>query len=315
MCLWYSFPRASSLGYLEGVGFRRRSDPPLNIDGVAAVRGEDAPAVPLLPSLVAWPSSRRGTPPAILPPNIDGVAIVRGEDAPPVLSAEPWLVAIFGEGDAAGDTPPNICGWRSSGGRMRLRSSSHRASSRGHLQEGGCRRQSSPQILQRGGRPGGGCASGPLPAEPRCVAIFREGNAAGDPPPKKQRRGRPEGRPEGGRASAPPPAEPRHVAILREEDVAGNPPPQYLRRGGRPGGGCISGPPPAEPRRVAIFWEGDADRSAAGCASGTPPAEPRPVAIPREGDANGDPPAEPLRAAVVWGEDAQLAFLLPNLVT
>ena len=239
-----------------------------------------------------------------------------------------------------------------SGVRMRLRSS---PPSLGSLPSSGRGMPPAilPPIFVGGGRPGEECASGLPPIGPRRVAIFRKGDAAGNPHPKFYSVVVVQGEdappvlfplnlvawPSLGKGTPPAilPQKNSVVVVLRvvlreEEPPLLLPPnlvtwpssgrrtlpaipPQYLRRGGRPGGGCISGPPPAEPRRVAIFWEGDADRSAAGCASGTPPAEPRPVAIPREGDANGDPPAEPLRAAVVWGEDAQLAFLLPNLVT
>ena len=48
---------------------------------------------------------------------------------------------------------------------------------------GGRRRRSSPQNLRRGGRPKGGCASGPPSSEPRRVAFVRESDAAIDPPP------------------------------------------------------------------------------------------------------------------------------------
>jgi len=72
--------------------------------------------------------------------------------------------------------------WRSSGGRTRLRFSSLQISL-DHLQGGGRHRRSSPKCLQRGGRLKGGCAFGPPPAESCHVAIFRVGDAAGDPPP------------------------------------------------------------------------------------------------------------------------------------
>ena len=173
----------SSRGLRQGE--RPAIDPPPDIYRVAVVWGEDAPpALPPQPSSRGLRQGERCRDRS--PPDIYGVSVRLGEDAPLALlppPTEPRPVAFVREGDVAGEPPPNIYGVAFVRERTRLWSSSRRTSSHGHLQRGGCRRQTSPKYLRHGCRPGGGCASGPPPVEPRRVAILQEGDAAGDPPP------------------------------------------------------------------------------------------------------------------------------------
>ena len=113
-------PRASSRGPRQG---DVAGDPPLNIHGEAIVWGEDAPPVPFLPNLLAWPSSGRGTPPATLP-QIFAEAVVWGGGR---ASTEPRRATV-----ARGQhVPPSLFrrtssrarGLRPVGGRRRRRSS------------------------------------------------------------------------------------------------------------------------------------------------------------------------------------------------
>ena len=219
------------------------------------------------------------------PPDIYGVSVRLGEDAPLALlppPTEPRPVAFVREGDVAGEPPPNIYGVAFVRERTRLRSSSRRTSSHDHLQRGGCRRQPSPKYLRHGCRPGGGCASGPPPVEPRRVAILQEGDAAGDPPPTFAVLWLSGGR-------------------MRLQHSPCRPSSRGLCPGGRRRG-----------RSPPLMFA--ARRSSGGWVRLWSSSRQTYTANFREGVAAGDPPPNIYGVAVVRGEDAPLILLPPSLV-
>ena len=355
-------------------------------------RGGDAPP-PLPPStLVPWPPSGRETP-AILPHliaawrssgrrmllqylsrrissrghlqgrrrhqrspphNIRGVAVVLVEGAPPVLlPPAPRRVAIFREGNPAGDPPPIFAAWRSSAGRVRLRCISCGTSSRCLFRGGGRRLRSSPKYLPRGGRSeppnlvvwpssmrgmlpvillptfaslrsaGGGDASPelPLPTLLPWPSSGRETSRSILSPISAAWRSA------GKRTRLPhSPRPPSSRGLSPRGSCRRRSSPQCSRRGGRPEEGCTSGTPPADPRRMAFVWEGDA-------AFDTPPKvrgaavirgeDAPPVLLPpnlfacpsfREGDVADDPPSNIYGVAVDRGENAPPVLLPLTLV-
>ena len=191
---------------------------------------------------------------------------------------------------------------------MRLQSSSRRPSLHGRRKGRRHRPRSSPQYSRHGGRPEGGWAYGPLHADPRCMAVVREGGTAYNPPPNIYGVAV-----ERWEDTPTVPAEPRRLAIVREgapPTILPSPPifatrwssgaPIFAAR--RPTGErvCLRHSPD-DPRPVVFSWplsgRGGSPRSilprhsrrdgrpGRGCASGTPPVNPRPVAFVRRGGA------------------------------
>ena len=329
-------------------------DPPPDIRGTAVVRGDGAPSVLLPPNLVVRPSSGRGRgcSPGTPPPNIYGVAVVGGGDAPPPLPPSTLVPWPPSGRETPAILPHLIAAWRSSGRRMLLQYLSRRISSRGHLQ-GRRRHQRSPPhnirgvavVLVEGAPPV------LLPPAPRRVAIFREGNPAGDPPPifaawrssagrvrlrciscgtssrclfrggGRRLRSSPKYLPRGGRSEPPNlvvwPSSMRGMlpvillptfASLRSAGGGmrlRNSPCQPSSRGLPLGGRRRVRSSPRYPRRGGQPGRGRASR--------TPPAHPRPVAFLREGAAAGDHPPNVRGVAVVRRKDAPPALPPPTL--
>ena len=142
MLLRYFSHRTSSRGHLQGRGCRQRPLPP-NVCGAAVIPVEGAPPVLLPPAPRHVAVFREGDAAGDPPPNIYSAAVVWGESAPPVhLPCNLISRPSSGTETPPAILPPIVTAWRSSAGRMLLRYLSGRTSSRGHLQGGECWRRS-----------------------------------------------------------------------------------------------------------------------------------------------------------------------------